>query len=116
MILRVMIKHGRGRISPKFLSTAKGHEWTQMKTGRSLPPADNDLPMAGTRRRHDQFGMFGAYRSFAELDEETHAYWPSRTPAQRMEALEDLRVLNYGQEAMNARIPRVFGVPEPRQG
>jgi CMP-2-keto-3-deoxyoctulosonic acid synthetase len=53
--------------------------------------------------------------SFAESDAELRAYWQSRTPQERMEALEELRILNYGEEAINARIPRVFGVPKPRR-
>jgi len=66
-------------------------------------------------RQHERFRTFGAYRNFAEADAELRAYWLSRTPAERMEALEDLRIANYGEETINARIPRVFGVPEPRR-
>jgi CMP-2-keto-3-deoxyoctulosonic acid synthetase len=66
-------------------------------------------------KRHESYRTFGAYKSFAEADAELRAYWQSRTPQERMEALEELRVLNYGEETINARIPRVFGVPEPRR-
>ena len=66
-------------------------------------------------KRHEQFRTFGAYGSFAEADEEVRAYWRSRTPHERMAALEELRIRNYGQAAIDARIPRVFGVAEPRR-
>jgi CMP-2-keto-3-deoxyoctulosonic acid synthetase len=66
--------------------------------------------------RHISYRTFGSYQSFAEADTELRRYWQSRTPQERMEALEQLRILNYGEETINARIPRVFGVPEPRRG
>jgi hypothetical protein len=69
----------------------------------------------GGAKRHERFRMFGAYKSFADADAQLRAYWHSRTPAERMEALEELRILHYGKEAINARIPRIFGVPEPRR-
>ena len=65
-------------------------------------------------RKNERFRFFGSYRSFGEADAELRAYWQSRTPQERMEALEELRISNYGEEAINARIPRVFGVSEPR--
>jgi hypothetical protein len=65
--------------------------------------------------RHENYRVFGAYKTFAEADAELRAYWQSRTPQERMAALEDLRIANYGEERINARIPRVFGVPEPRR-
>jgi len=66
-------------------------------------------------KRHENYRTFGAYQSFAEADAELRAYWQSRTPQERMEALEALRIANYGEATINARIPRVFGVPEPRR-
>jgi hypothetical protein len=65
--------------------------------------------------RHENYRTFGAYKSFAEADEELRAYWRSRTPQERMAALEDLRIANYGEATINARIPRIFGVPKPRR-
>ena len=65
-------------------------------------------------KRHLPYRSFGAYRSFAEADAELRKYWWSRTPEERMEALEELRIQIYGEATINARIPRVFGVPEPR--
>ena len=68
-----------------------------------------------TSKRHENYRTFGAYKSFAEADAELRVYWRSRTPQERMEALEEVRILNYGEEAINSRIPRIFGVPEPRK-
>jgi hypothetical protein len=68
-----------------------------------------------SNRQHETYRTFGAYQSFAEADAELRAYWQSRTPEERMEGLEDLRIANYGEETINARIPRVFGVPKPRR-
>ena len=59
--------------------------------------------------KHKHYRTFGAYQSFALADEELRQYWQSRAPQERMEALEELRILNYGEEVINARIPRVFG-------
>ncbi len=66
-------------------------------------------------RKHERYRHFGS-QSFAEADAELHEYWLSRTPEERMEALEELRIRVYGEEKINARIPRVFGVSEPRGG
>jgi len=41
--------------------------------------------------QHESYRKFGAYQSFAEADAELRAYWQSRTPQERMEALEELR-------------------------
>ena len=66
-------------------------------------------------KSHEAYRTFGAHGSFAEADAELRDYWWSRTPVERMEALEELRIRIYGEETINARIPRVFGVPEPRR-
>jgi hypothetical protein len=71
--------------------------------------------MGDFMKRHENYRTFGAYQSFAEADAELRAFWQSRTPLERLEALEELRIANYGEETINARIPRVFGVPEPRK-
>jgi hypothetical protein len=65
--------------------------------------------------RHAEYQVFGSY-TFAEMEAELRDYWWSRTPEERMEALEEMRVRIYGEEKINARIPRIFGVPEPRRG
>lgn len=66
-------------------------------------------------RKHEKYRHFGS-QTFAEAAAALREYWWSRTPAERMEALEESRIRNYGQDAINARIPRVFGVSKPRQG
>lgn len=71
--------------------------------------APQNAPVKNARYR-----TFGA-QTFAEADTELHNYWLARTPQERLEALEDLRIRIYGEETINARIPRVFGVPEPRR-
>ncbi len=63
--------------------------------------------------KHPEYQVFGSH-TFAEADTELRDYWWSRTPEERMEALEELRIRVYGEESINTRIPRVFGVPEPR--
>ena len=75
----------------------------------------SDVATISSERKHENYRSFGAYRSFAEADAEVRNYWWSRTPEERMEALEELRIRVYGEEKINARIPRVFGVPEPRR-
>jgi hypothetical protein len=76
---------------------------------------NQDVTPSGVAKRHAGFRKFGAYKDFAEAEAELRAYWRSRTPQERMEALEELRLSNYGQEAVDARVPRIFGVPEPRR-
>jgi hypothetical protein len=65
-------------------------------------------------RKHEHYRTFGS-QTFGEADATLRAYWHSRTPQERMEALEDLRIANYGETTINARVPRDFGVPEPRR-
>jgi hypothetical protein len=64
--------------------------------------------------KHEQYRTFGKF-TFAETEAELRAYWLAQTPHQRMEALEDLRIANYGEETINARVQRVFGVPKRRR-
>jgi hypothetical protein len=63
--------------------------------------------------KHPEYAVIG-HGTLAEADAELRAYWWSRTPAERMEALEELRIRNYGEETINARVQRVFGVSEHR--
>ena len=65
-------------------------------------------------KRNQAYRTFGS-QTFSEADAELRDYWLSRTPEERMEALEELRIRVYGEEKINARVPRVFGVPEPRR-
>ena len=64
-------------------------------------------------KRHAAHRQFGS-QTFAEADAALRDYWWSRTPEERMESLEELRIQIYGEATINARIQRVFGVPEPR--
>lgn len=41
------------------------------------------------------------------------AYWLTRTPAERLEALELLRQIHYGYDPLTARLQRVLDVVEP---
>lgn len=48
--------------------------------------------------------------SFAEAEEEDRAYWLSLTPQQRLEALEEMRQLNYVYNPASDRIQRTIEV------
>ena len=65
-------------------------------------------------KRHENYRTFGKM-TFTEADEELRRYWQSRTPQERMEALEDLRIAVCGEAAINARIAPVFGALEPQR-
>ena len=84
-----------------------GRHLLSQRAGRAVKTNKSD-------RKHERYRRFGA-QTFAEADAELRDYWWSRTPEERMEALEELRIRVYGEEKINARIPRVFGVPEPRR-
>jgi hypothetical protein len=43
------------------------------------------------------------------------SYWLSKTPQERLEAVELLRQINYGYDPTTARFQRVFGVDELRE-
>jgi hypothetical protein len=77
-------------------------------TGMQMPAGDSTAA-----RKHERYRAFGC-QTLAEADAEPRSHWLARTPEERLEALEELRVRIYGEEKVNARIPRVFGVPEPR--
>lgn len=46
--------------------------------------------------------------SFEEAEERDRAYWRSRTPEERMEALEVMRRIFYGEDRCTGRIERVL--------
>lgn len=50
--------------------------------------------------------------SFDDEDEAEKRYWQAQTPLKRLEALETLRRLNYGEEAATARLQRLLEVTE----
>jgi hypothetical protein len=52
------------------------------------------------------------FHLFQTLEEElaaTPAFWRSRTPGERMEYLEHVRCVMYGEEVVNARVVRCYG-------
>jgi hypothetical protein len=55
--------------------------------------------------------------SVAELGDEsdTRAYWRSRTPEERLQVVEFLRQLVYGDDLATSRIQRVFEVIDLKQ-
>ncbi len=57
--------------------------------------------------KHPRYRTFGA-QSFEEADRELRDYWWSRTPEERLEALEELRIRIYGEEALNAKVVRCY--------
>jgi hypothetical protein len=44
------------------------------------------------------------------------AYWLSRTPEERLQAVEFLRQLNYGHDQSTARLQRVLEVTQLKRG
>ncbi len=43
---------------------------------------------------------------------ERRAHWHSRTPAERLEAMEQMRRINYGEHAATGRLQRILAVAE----
>ena len=50
--------------------------------------------------------------SFAEADKEDKAYWLSKTPHERLTALERMRQINYAYDPVSDRIQRTIEVAE----
>jgi hypothetical protein len=48
----------------------------------------------------------------AQADSDDIAYWKSRTPAERMEALVTIRRVLYGEAAVTGRLQRVLEIVE----
>ena len=67
-------------------------------------------------RAIDAFKMdkekFSVLCSFEEADAADKAYWHSKTPQERMEALELMRQINYGYDPTTERLQRVLEVAE----
>jgi hypothetical protein len=53
-----------------------------------------------------------AVTSFAEAERADRAYWRSRTPDKRLEALELCRQIAYGYDPTTRGLSRLFGVAE----
>jgi hypothetical protein len=54
--------------------------------------------------------------SFAEAAEDDRTYWRSRTPEERLTALELLRQIHYGYDPATTRLQRVLTVVELGEG
>ena len=55
---------------------------------------------------------FSVLSSFEEADEADKTYWHSKTPQERLEALELMRQINYGYNPTTERLQRVLEVDE----
>ncbi|MXZ00111.1 hypothetical protein F4Y93_05505 [Candidatus Poribacteria bacterium] len=55
---------------------------------------------------------FSVLSSFEKADEVDKAYWHSKTPQERMAALELMRQINYGYDPTTERLQRVLEVAE----
>ncbi len=54
---------------------------------------------------------FSVISSFEEADQQDREYWLSRTPLERLQYMELLRRINYGDDA-TARLQRVLEIAE----
>lgn len=67
-------------------------------------------------RAIDTFKMdkatFSVLSSFEEADAADKAYWHSKTPQERLEALELMRQINYGYNPTTKRLQRVLEIVE----
>ncbi|MYC77401.1 hypothetical protein F4X10_16685 [Candidatus Poribacteria bacterium] len=55
---------------------------------------------------------FSVLSSFEEADAADKAYWHSKTPQERLEALELMRQINYGYNPTTERLQRVLEIVE----
>lgn len=67
-------------------------------------------------RAIDAFKMakekFSVLSSFEEAEAADKAYWHSKTPQERLEALELMRQINYGYNPTTERLQRVLEIVE----
>ena len=56
--------------------------------------------------------IFSVLSSFEEADQDDKTYWHSKTPQERLEALELMRQINYGYNPITERLQRVLEVVE----
>ncbi len=59
---------------------------------------------------------FSVLSSFEEAVEDDKAYWHSKTPQERMAALELMRQINYGYDPTTERLQRILEVATLTQG
>ncbi len=55
---------------------------------------------------------FEVFSSFEEAEAADRAYWHSRTPEERLQALELMRQSAYGYDQANARLQRVLEITQ----
>lgn len=55
---------------------------------------------------------FSVLSSFEEADKADKAYWHSKSPQERLEALELMRQINYDYDPVTDRLQRVLEVAE----
>ena len=65
------------------------------------------------RVHKEEFSVLSSFEEAAEVDK---AYWHSKTPQERMAALELMRQINYGYDPTTERLQRVLEVAELTQG
>ena len=61
-------------------------------------------------------GTLSVLSSFEEADAADKAYWHSKTPQERLEALELMRQINYGYNPTTERLQRVLEIAELTRG
>ena len=61
-------------------------------------------------------GTLSVLSSFEEADEADKAYWHSKTPQERLEALELMRQINYGYNPTTERLQKVLEIAELTRG
>jgi hypothetical protein len=59
---------------------------------------------------------FEVFSSFEEADAADRAYWHSRTPEERLQAVELMRQSAYGYDPATARLQRVLEITQLEQG
>lgn len=59
---------------------------------------------------------FEVFSSFEEADAADREYWHSRTPEERLEAVELMRQSAYGYDPATARLQRVLEIAQLEQG
>ena len=59
---------------------------------------------------------FEVFSSFEEAEAADRAYWRSRTPEERLLALELMRQSAYGYDANTTRLQRVFEIAKLKKG
>ena len=59
---------------------------------------------------------FAVFSSFEEADNANRAYWHSRTPEERLLAVELMRQSAYGYDPTTARLQRVLEITQLKRG